>query len=142
MFFDAFINIIIIIDNRNQSKWIPFVYFNIWIFTKCINNIRFIFIFSKERNSSFKFVFNYRIIEEEKKESELEEYLEGLIEKPLYKDEQKELAEKVNIRKDGKLLKSINSINAYFEEVKLNYYILAKRTKSKRYWIIIKDVDK
>ena len=49
---------------------------------------------------------------------------------------------KVNIRKDGKLLKSIKSLNAYFEEAKLNYYILAKRTNSKRYWIIIKDVDK
>ena len=86
--------------------------------------------------------FTYRIIEEEKKQDKLEEYLEELIDKRLYKEEQKELAEKVNIRKDGKLLKSINSINAYFEEAKLNYYILPKKSNSKRYWTIIKDVDK
>ena len=69
-------------------------------------------------------------------------YLDGLIGKSLYKEDQKELAEKLNIRRNGKLLKSISTLNSYFEEENFNYYILAKRTNSKRYWIIIKDVDK
>ena len=84
--------------------------------------------------------FTYRIIEEQKKKDELEEYLEGLIGKRLHKKEQKELAEKVNIRKDGKLLKSISVLNGYFID---NYNITIKskqiREQGKKVtiWILI-----
>lgn len=74
-------------------------------------------------------ILGVEVIEKEGTEvkTATELYLDGLVGKPLYKDEQVELAEKLNIRKDGKLLKSIKSINAYFEEENLLYLIKSER---------------
>lgn len=60
----------------------------------------------------------------------IEEVLEDLIGKKLYKEEQKELVEFFNIKKDGKLLKSIGSLNAYLEESKIPYIINVPKRKS------------
>ena len=69
-------------------------------------------------------------------------YLETIVGKRLHKEERKELMKKVNIRRDGKLLKSISSLSAYFEEEKLNYSVISKRVKEKekqvRVWIVSK----
>ena len=73
---------------------------------------------------------------------ELKEYLETLVGKKLHKEEQKELAEKLNIRRNGRLQKSYSKLNIGLEMLKLPFIILPKRTNSKRYWVIIKDVDK
>lgn len=57
----------------------------------------------------------------------LEGQLEMLIGQYLYKEEQKELAELFNIKRDGHLLKSISTLNAYLDEVKMPYIIKSKR---------------
>lgn len=96
-------------------------------------------------------------IEVAKEKANLESYLDSIINKRLYKQEQKELAEIVNIKHDGKLLKSADSINAVFKEKKIQYIIdnNSKNTDWKRrlengninhnygkkYWIINKVID-
>lgn len=77
----------------------------------------------------------------------LEEVLEDLVGKRLYKEERKELIEFFNIRKDGKLLKGIGNLNAYLEDGKISYIIKNPPTKTyrdedgkvkkeKSYWIV------
>lgn len=74
-------------------------------------------------------ILNVNVISKEADEikSSTEIYLDTLVGKPLYKEEQKQLAEKLNIRRNGKLLKSISTLNSYFEEVGLNYLIKSER---------------
>ena len=86
--------------------------------------------------------FTYRIIEEEKKQDELEEYLEGLVGKTLIKDEQKELINKINLRDGSRhLQKSISVINSYLIE-NYNYSVSNKRIriegKQVTVWVISK----
>jgi len=96
----------------------------------------------------------YRVIEEQNKIDQLEKYLESIVGKKLFKEEQKELAKLVNIKRDGKLLKSYGSLNAYFLEDNINFIIktntdwnrkLDDGTKNKQYgktyWIVC-NIDK
>ena len=86
--------------------------------------------------------FTYRIIEEQKKQDELEEYLETLVGKTLIKDEQKELINMIDLR-DGRnrVQKSINIINSYLIE-NYNYSVSSKRIridgKQLRTWVVSK----
>lgn len=95
--------------------------------------------------------YNYRLIEEDKHRNKLEEYLESNIGKKLYKEDRKELIDLINLRQDGKQLKSAESFNASFKEQKIPYIIEVperlsyrdingKVKKEKTYWIICKKV--
>lgn len=93
-------------------------------------------------------------IEVEKVKSDLENYLDSIVGQRLYRDKQRELAEIVNIRHGGKLLKSAESLNAGFKEMGLLYMIdnnpknvdwnrkLEDKNKNpsygKKYWIVYK----
>ena len=73
--------------------------------------------------------FTYTLIEEEQKQDELEEYLEGLIGKRLHKDEQKELIKKIDLRdRFNRVQKSISILNQYLIE-NYSYSISSKRIK-------------
>lgn len=80
---------------------------------------------------------NVIYIEKKKEEDTLNSYLKLIEGKRLYKSEQKELINKVGLKDArGRLQKSIGSLNAYFEESKINYIIIPKRTNKERYWMI------
>lgn len=67
---------------------------------------------------------SFTVIDEQKKNNELEEYLDSIVgEVMLRAGDRKELIEKLNVRRDGKLLKSLDSLNAAMEEMNINYYI-------------------
>lgn len=64
------------------------------------------------------------IIEEEKKNNDLESYLDSVVgETMLRAEDRKNLIERLNVRKDGRLLKSLSSLNSALEESKSNYRI-------------------
>ena len=65
----------------------------------------------------------YRNIEENFKTDRLVRYLKKIKGKNLYKKEQEQLYITANIKRDGKLLKSYGSLNAYFIEVNIPYKI-------------------
>lgn len=92
----------------------------------------------------------YRLIEEELQQDELLIYLKNIVGKRLLKEDQKELINKVNLKDSrGRIQKSINILNAYFNENKLDYMILSKRTseridnkpKTIRYWEVVNNID-
>lgn len=66
---------------------------------------------------------SYSNVEEEEKNISLEEYLDSIKGNPLYKLDQKELVEKINLRKDGHLVKKYAIFNTYFYEEKIPYII-------------------
>jgi hypothetical protein len=71
----------------------------------------------------------YRIVEEDNMKNELEEYLETLVGKKLFKDDQKELIEKIDLKVNRKQQKSCSKLNEGLKMINLNF-------------IIIKDIDK
>lgn len=95
---------------------------------------------------------DYRVVEEDYKTDELIRYLNRIIGKKLYKEEQKELIESINIKdKRGRIQKSISIFNAYFDENKLPYIIKSDTNNIKKledetinpnyrkvYWIVYK----
>lgn len=66
----------------------------------------------------------------------LESYLESTTGKRLYKEEQNELVNKIDLRVDGKQQRSYKKLNGALEMIKLNYVILPKRNSKERYWEI------
>jgi hypothetical protein len=88
-------------------------------------------------------------LETTEKVKSLEELLEELVGKKLYKDEQKELIEFIDLRQDGKRLKRPTSFNASFKEQGISYIINVperkpyrdengKLKKDKSYWVVCK----
>lgn len=65
-------------------------------------------------------------------------YLNSIIDKKLFKDEQQKLIEILNIKDNGRIVKSYSKINKWLYENKLLYIIVAKRSNLKRYWIVTK----
>ena len=65
---------------------------------------------------------------EYKVKSELELYLDSIVDKRLHKEEQLELIEKINLRADGKQQKSVSILNAYLIE-NFNKQLISKRVK-------------
>lgn len=85
--------------------------------------------------------YNYRLIEEDWKHEKLEEYLDSIIDKKLFKDEQKELINEINLRDArNRQQKSIEQFNAYFEANNLKYLIIHKKSGSNRYWQVINNI--
>ena len=94
----------------------------------------------------FGFKDNYRLIEEENKKDDLEEYLESIADKRLLKEEQKELIDMIDLRdKRNRQQKSIKQLNLYLEENNFQYLIVSKRTKKNnkqiRFWQVIDLVE-
>ena len=97
----------------------------------------------------------YTVIEKQNKENELVDYMNKIVGKRLLKDEQNELAIKVDIKKNGRLLKSYGSLNAYFLEDDINFMIKTSTDRVRKlkdgfenpqygllYWTIYKIIDK
>ena len=70
---------------------------------------------------------------------ELELYLNSIVDKRLYKEEQLELIEKINLRVNGKQQKSVSKLNSYLIE-NFNKQLISKRVKEQgkriRVWIL------
>lgn len=81
---------------------------------------------------------NYFFIEGDNNKMELNEYLESLTGKELYKEEQKELIKKIDLKVNGRQQKSYSKLNEGLKMLKLPYIIIPKRTSGGRYWIIEK----
>lgn len=105
--------------------------------------------YCKEIADTFK-ISHYRLIEEDVKELELKEYLNGIIGNRLMKEEQKKLIELIDLKDSrGRLQKGLNTLNAYLKDNKLHYLIVSKRTservdgkpKTIRYWEVISNVE-
>lgn len=79
----------------------------------------------------------YRLIEEDDKRESLEQYLEDIVGKKLFKDDKKALINVVGL-KDARcrLQKSIKQLNLYFEENKISYIIIPKKSCNSRFWIV------
>ena len=82
----------------------------------------------------------YKFFEGEHNGMNLNEYLDSIVGKQLYKEEQKELKEV--FKKNGLNAKTlgINTLNGNLKDRKLPYLIIAKRTNSKRYWEVASNI--
>jgi hypothetical protein len=90
---------------------------------------------------------------EENKKNKLEKYLESIVGDvmlTLTKTERKELIEKINVKQDSKLLKSLDSLNSALKEQNIDYYIKqfdtsrmenGKKKKYKSAWKVLKMID-
>lgn len=87
-------------------------------------------------------------------EKELTEYLDFLLGKQLFKQEQKELIERMNVRSNGKQLKSYEALNIALTELKLDYRIISEANykrnledgspnlaRKKKYWRVMRLTD-
>lgn len=89
---------------------------------------------------------NYRLIEEENKDSDLEVYLTNLVGKRLNKEQQKELIDKIGLKDSRqRLQKSVQLLNIYLmknNRFTLNSKVVKETINNKRknvtYWIISK----
>lgn len=83
----------------------------------------------------------------------LEIYLDGLIGEKLYKKDQSQLAELINVKKNGRLLKSIAAVIAGIDDEKLPYTIVANTDWDRKledgsknimygkvYWMVIEKI--
>ncbi|KQL54059.1 DNA helicase [Heyndrickxia shackletonii] len=96
--------------------------------------------------------YQYRVIEEEYENNQLETYLDNVVGKVmLNKSDRKELIEKVNVKQDGKLLKSLDSLNSALRERNIDFFIKqfetsrvleGKKKKYKSAWKVMKLVEK
>ncbi|QJI52298.1 DEAD-box helicase [Psychrobacillus phage Perkons] len=93
-------------------------------------------------------VIDYDVIKEERNSMELEVYLDSLVGKRLYKDEQIELKRMFEINGLNARTLGINTINGYIKDIKLNYMIVPKQSseridgkvKSFRFWEVINNL--
>lgn len=84
----------------------------------------------------------YRLIEEDYQMSELELYLESIIDTRLNKEQQEELIEKINVRVDGKQQKSYAKLNQGIQMLELPYIIISKRIKENNKLLTVWIVNK
>jgi hypothetical protein len=82
--------------------------------------------------------YEYVLLDEEYKKENLQQYLEGIVGEKLYKEQQNELIEKIDLRVDGKRLKSYRKLNQGLEMINLPFIIIPKKSNSVRYWIVEK----
>ncbi|MEK5215259.1 DEAD/DEAH box helicase family protein [Psychrobacillus sp. FSL H8-0487] len=77
-------------------------------------------------------------LESEQKKIELENYLSGILGNRLSKNEQKELIEIIDLKVNGRMIRSYEKLNQGLEMLNLKYRITAKKSNSTRYWTIEK----
>ena len=84
----------------------------------------------------------YRLIEEDCKMNKLELYLNSIVDKRLYKEDQQELINMINVKVNGKQQKSYAKLNQGLQMLELPYIIISKRVKEnnilKTVWIVNK----
>lgn len=79
------------------------------------------------------------VVEEVKERARLDElelYLKGIAGKKLFKDEQIELINRVDIRVNGTQKKSYSNINKGLEMIDMPFVIIPKKSNGNRYWIL------
>ena len=69
---------------------------------------------------------------------ELELYLDSIVDKKLYKEQQEELINRINLRVNGRQQRAISKMNKGLEMLGLNYIIISKKSGSTRCWIVNK----
>ncbi|MGJ9381511.1 hypothetical protein [Salipaludibacillus sp. CF4.18] len=75
-------------------------------------------------------------------EYDMNNYLDNIVGKALFKKEKKELINTVRVKDNrGRIQKSYTHINNYFSENNIGYLIHAKRTSNKRYWEVIYNIS-
>lgn len=101
----------------------------------------------KEHMIEGKVIYNEKQLEDKEKKIKerelyiqniLKPYLDSIVGKKLFKEEQKELIEKINLRVDGRQQKSYSKLNDGLKMIKLGFIILPKRTSKERYWVVEK----
>lgn len=81
---------------------------------------------------------NYRLIDEEYEKENLEKYLDSIVGRKLYKEEQNELIDIIDLRVNGRQQRSYSKLNEGLKMINLPYIILPKKSNNKRYWIVEK----
>lgn len=102
---------------------------------------------------TFKGEVEYVLIEGEKKKSRIETYLSSRVGDKLYKEEQKRLAEIINVKRNGKLLKSVEAVISGIKDENIPYTITGETDWNRKlddgnknpmygkvYWMIIEKV--
>ena len=84
------------------------------------------------------FDLEYKTLEITYEHEELEEYLDKIVGKKLFKEEQKELIDKINVRVNGRQQKTYKKLNEGLNMLSLSYIILPKKSNNMRYWTIEK----
>jgi superfamily II DNA or RNA helicase len=82
--------------------------------------------------------YEYRLIEEELENNNLVTYLNSLIEKKLFKPEQNELIDKIDLKVNGRKQRSYKKLNEGLNMINLPYIIIPKKSGNERYWIVEK----
>lgn len=86
------------------------------------------------------FDLEYSTLEVTYEHEELGEYLDKIIGKKLFKEEQRELIDKINVRVNGRQQKTYKKLNEGLNMLSLSYIILPKKSNNMRYWIIEKNI--
>ena len=93
-------------------------------------------------NTNFDYYkkYNYKKIIERKiyNNNVLIPYLNNIIDKKLYKEDQQELINMINVKVNGKQQKSYAKLNQGLQMLELPYIIIPKKSNNKRFWILNK----
>ena len=87
---------------------------------------------------TIKVITDMKEVDEGKKMNKLDEYLDSISKTKLYKEEQKELIHKIDVRINGRQQRSYSKLNEGLKMLNLNYIIIPKKSNDKRYWIVEK----
>lgn len=82
--------------------------------------------------------YEYKVVEEQKHEETLNDYLDSIVGKKLYKDDQNELINKIDLRVNRRQQRSYSKLNDGLKMIDLPYIIIPKRNNSDRYWVVEK----
>ncbi|MGK4040911.1 DEAD/DEAH box helicase family protein [Heyndrickxia oleronia] len=133
----------IIYDDHENGKLVKKI--NNLIYLKCLLDISEIDYMLKHKKYGYsKRILEklgrseYRVIEEEWEQDELTRYLNSLIGKKLYKEDQNELINKIDLKVNGKKQRSYRKLNEGLNMIKLPFIIIPKKSGSIRYWIVEK----
>lgn len=75
-------------------------------------------------------------------ETEFGNYLDSLVGRKLFKEDQQSLVAKIQVKDNrGRLQKSHTQLNKYFEMNNIPYIIQAKRTNKLRYWEVLRFIS-
>lgn len=129
-------------ENKGKKKINELMYFKNLIDISIID----IMLLKKNKYAYNKYIVDLlgknfdevRILEESYKADTLENYLNDMIGKKIFKEDQHELIEKISLKVDGKIQKSYSKLNEGLKMINLPFIIIPKKSNDKRYWIIDK----
>jgi hypothetical protein len=82
--------------------------------------------------------YEYRLIEEQLETNNLTTYLDSLKDKRLFKQEQNELIDHIDLKVNGRKQRSYKKLNDGLNMINLPYIIIPKKSGNERYWIVEK----